>query len=143
MSQEKSSRARGCICSPSSRSWKDDGVCAECKHTVTESQLQDAIRLALGGMRDVVLWRNNIGHAVMAGGQRVTFGVGGPGGSDLIGMFRGRFLAIEIKTPGGKQSDEQRQFQLLVESREGIYLMPRSVKHALNMLEALRTGSCP
>lgn len=108
----------------------------------TEGQLQDSIRLALGREPDVLLFRNNIGHAVMRGGARVTFGVGGPGGADLIGIFRGRFLAVEVKTPTGRQSKEQRMFQQLIEGRGGVYLMPRSVEHMLTMLEALRTGSC-
>lgn len=130
-----------CTCSTADRNWQSDGDCLACGNTVSESQLQDGIRLALGQMPDVTLWRNNVGHAVMKGGARVTFGVGGPGGSDLIGMFRGRFLAVEIKTPRGRQSPEQRQFQLLVESKNGIYLMPRSVQHAIDMLEALRSGA--
>lgn len=97
---------------------------------MTESQLQDAIRLVLGADPACVLWRNNIGHAVMRHGARVTFGVGGPGGADLIGMFHGRFVAIEIKTPTGRQSPEQRQHQALVESKGGVYAILRSVDDA-------------
>ena len=38
---------------------------------MTESQLQDAIRLELGKRPDkLVVWRNNIGHAVMRHGAR-------------------------------------------------------------------------
>jgi hypothetical protein len=101
---------------------------------MTESQLQDAIRLALGRSRELVVWRNNCGHAVMAGGRRVTFGVGGPGGADLIGMLDGRFLAIEVKSPTGRQSPEQERFEGLVKSKGGIYLMPRSVEEALSLI---------
>ena len=104
----------------------------------TESQLQDAIRLALGREDDVCLFRNNVGSAEMRGGHRVAFGVGGPGAADLIGMFRGRFLAAEIKTPTGRQSPEQRQFQQLVERRGGIYVIWRSVDDALAWLAAAR-----
>lgn len=107
---------------------------------MTEGQLQDAIRLALGRDPTVTLWRNNIGHAVMAHGGRVTFGVGGPGGSDLIGMLHGRFLALEVKTPTGRQSPEQRQFQSLVESKGGIYLLARSVDDAVAMIDAKRSA---
>lgn len=108
---------------------------------MTEGQLQDAIRLALGSMRDLVAWRNNVGHAVMKGGARVTFGVGGPGGSDLIGMLGGRFLAIEVKSPTGRQSPEQKLFEGLVKSKGGIYLMPRSVDDALRMIAEVRSGN--
>lgn len=102
---------------------------------MTEAQLQDAIRLALGRDPSVTLWRNNIGHALMAHGGRVTFGVGGPGGADLIGILRGRFIALEVKTQTGRQSVEQQRFQSLVESKGGIYLLARSVDEAVAMVE--------
>lgn len=106
-----------------------------------ESALMDQIRLALGSDAGVLLFRNNIGHAVMAHGGRVTFGVGGPGGADLIGILDGRPLAMEIKTPSGRQSAEQRQFQQLWEARGGVYLMPRSVDDALAMVATARKAS--
>jgi hypothetical protein len=105
---------------------------------MTESQLQDAIRLALGRDRGVLIFRNNIGHAVMRHGARVTFGVGGPGGADLIGILDGRPLAIEVKSQSGRQSTDQLRFQALWESRGGIYLMPRSVEDALAMIAEQR-----
>ena len=104
---------------------------------MTESLLQDQIRLALGTDPALCLWRNNIGHATMRHGARVTFGVGGPGGADLIGCFRGRFVAVEIKTPTGRQSPEQRQFQALVERLGGTYVILRSVADALAWLETM------
>lgn len=107
---------------------------------MTESQLQDAIRLALGREPDLVLWRNNCGSAVMRNGFRVTFGIGNPGGADLIGIYRGRFVAIEIKTPIGRQSPEQRAFQSLVERKGGIYVVLRSVEDARAWLTAMQAG---
>lgn len=105
---------------------------------MTESQLQDQIRVALGMDPDVVLFRNNIGHATMRHGARVTFGVGGPGGADLIGMFRGRFVAVEIKTATGRQSPEQRKFEALVKARGGVYVILRSVEDALAWVADMR-----
>lgn len=98
------------------------------REAVTESQLQDAIRLVLNHP-DGCWWRNNIGVAERRG-FTIRFGVGGPGGADLIGLFRGRFVAIEIKTPTGRQSPEQRQFQQLVERKGGTYVVLRSVDDA-------------
>lgn len=106
---------------------------------MTESQLQDAIRLALGRDPGVLAFRNNIGHAVMHG-HRVTFGVGGPGGADLIGILDGKPLAMEIKSERGRQSDEQRRFETLWRTRGGIYLMPRSVDEAIALVAASRSG---
>jgi hypothetical protein len=106
---------------------------------VTESQLQDAIRLELGGRPDlVVVWRNNVGSAVMTGGFRVAFGVGGPGGADLLGIdHRGRFVAIEIKTPIGRLSQEQKRFADLVVRMGGTHLVMRSVDDARAYLAGL------
>lgn len=107
---------------------------------MTESQLQDAIRLELGRTGELVLWRNNCGSAVMRNGFRVTFGVGNPGGADLIGIYRGRAVFVEIKTPTGRQSPEQRQFQQLVERHGGIYVVLRSVEDARAWLAELRAA---
>ena len=95
---------------------------------MTESQIQDAIRLELSGK--VLTWRNNIGRAQTRTGAYITYGVGNPGGADLIGLYRGRFVAIEIKTPIGRQSREQKMFQALVEAHGGIYVVLRSVEDA-------------
>jgi hypothetical protein len=95
-----------------------------------ESLLQDHIRLALGAIPGLVLFRNNIGTAEIRG-YPVKFGVGNPGGADLIGLWNGRFTAVEIKTPVGRQSPDQRKFQHLVESKGGEYVILRSVEDAL------------
>jgi len=107
---------------------------------VNEGQLQDLIRLELGQCREAVFWRNNCGVAEMRGGFKVRFGVGSPGGSDLIGLYCGRAVFVEIKTPTGRQSPEQKQFQQLVESKGGIYRILRSVEDARAFLGELRTG---
>ncbi|RPH65033.1 MAG: hypothetical protein EHM89_00060 [Acidobacteria bacterium] len=77
--------------------------------------------------------------AWMRDGKPVRFGVGGPGAADLLGMFRGRFVAIEIKTPTGRQSPEQQRFEELVRRRNGIYVVLRSVDDAKAWLAQLRT----
>lgn len=97
---------------------------------MTESHIQDSIRLALGNVPGLVLFRNNIGSAVMRGGFRVAFGVGGPGGSDLVGIYRGRAVFVEVKTPIGKLSPAQKQFRDLVEGKGATYVVLRSVDDA-------------
>jgi hypothetical protein len=109
---------------------------------VNESQLQDAIRLALGRHPDLALFRNNIGVAERRG-FTIRFGVGGPGGADLIGLFRGRFLAVEIKTQTGRQSEEQRTFQQLIERKGGVYVVLRSVEDALAWLASMDAAPRP
>jgi hypothetical protein len=93
-----------------------------------ESQLQDRIRIALGLIPGLDLSRNNVGSAEIRG-YRVTFGLG-PGSADLIGHYRGRFVAVEIKTPTGRQAPEQRLYQQRIERNGGIYQILRSVDEA-------------
>lgn len=107
---------------------------------MTEAQIQDAVRLVLGADPDGVWWRNNIGTAILTGGARVKYGIGNPGGADLIGMFRGRFVAVEIKTPTGRQTTDQRRFQALVESKGGLYVIVSSADDARSLLTLLRGG---
>lgn len=104
-----------------------------------ESDIQQQIRLELGKRPDlVVVFRNNIGNAIMARGGRVSFGVGGPGGADLIGFAHtGRFVAIEVKTPSGKLSVDQQRFRDLVIRMGGIYRVMRSVADAAQLLHDL------
>jgi hypothetical protein len=116
---------------------------------MTEAQIQDAIRLELGNVEkypDVVLWRNNVGVLMDKDGRHVRFGVGGPGGADLMGVFSRRdgigvFIAAEIKTATGKQSEEQIRFQKLVTQKGGACVVLRSVDDAKQWIEQLRSMS--
>lgn len=108
---------------------------------MTEFQIMEAIQLELGQYTDVlVLFRNNVGLAER-GQRKIRFGVGGPGGADLIGVRcrDGRFLAVEIKTPKGRQTDEQVRFQQLVTRTGGIYVVLRSVEEARQWLATIST----
>lgn len=97
---------------------------------MNESQIQDAIRLALGRVPGLVLWRNNVGVAERRG-HMIRFGVGGPGAADLLGIYNGRFVAAEIKTPIGRLKPEQKLFRDLVTKLGGIYVVLRSPEEAL------------
>jgi hypothetical protein len=108
---------------------------------MTELQIQDAIRLELGNPKrypGLVLWRNNVGVLQDKDGRFVRYGVGSPGGADLIGIFCGRFIAAEIKTYSGKQTEEQKRFQAIVEERGGAYAVLRSVDEARAWISSLK-----
>lgn len=99
----------------------------------SERDIQTAIRLALGQMPDVVLWRNNVGRAGM-----VEFGLA-VGASDLIGIGPGgRFLALEVKTPRGRVRPEQVTFKALVGRYGGVAEVVRSVDDAVAVVEQMR-----
>jgi len=103
-----------------------------------ESQLSAAIRLALGRVPDLVLWRNNSGVAEYKNGARVRYGLV-PGASDLIGIYRGRFVAIEVKTPRGRVTREQQMFLDLVARLGGIARVVRSVEEAVAVFPPARS----
>lgn len=96
-----------------------------------ETVLLQQIRLALGQIDGVVLFRNSIGHD---GRAHVDYGIQNPGGSDLIGwVTRGGvaiFLAIEVKTATGIVSQEQKDFIALVRKNQGLAGVARSVADA-------------
>ena len=138
-------RTRGCTCSITRRAWRPDGTCATCSQRVLESQIQDVVYDVLIAEPTVLLYRNNVGTTVFPDGSRVKYGVGNPGGADLLGLYRdsagiGRFLAVETKTVRGRQSAEQRAFERFVTLRGGIYAICRSEADARALLERLRGG---
>jgi len=80
------------------------------------------------------IWRNNTGKGLSLDGKRViTFGL--KGSPDIIGVLRGgRFVGIEVKKPGGRQSDRQKKFQKMLEAFGGLYILadhPDDVGQAL------------
>ena len=66
-----------------------------------------------------IVWRNNVGMLKNSQGQPVFYGLC-KGSSDLIGIFKGKFLAIETKMPGKKPTPEQQKFIDTVNKEGGI-----------------------
>ncbi len=76
----------------------------------------------------------------------MTFGVGSPGGSDLIGYRKvtvtpemvgqeiAQFAAVEVKTPRGRVRPEQQRFIDHVRSVGGVAGIARSVEEAQSIL---------
>lgn len=111
-----------------------------------ETALMNRINLALsaGG---VLAWRNNVGAAHTADGRFIRFGVGGPGGSDLIGVAPvvitedmigrqvGVACAFEVKTERGRATPAQIGFMAAVEKIGGIAAIVRSEGEAMRAIE--------
>jgi len=72
------------------------------------------------------LWRNNTGGLYDKNGRFIRFGLC-LGSSDLIGIYQGRFLAIEVKAAKGKISPEQEKFLGWIREKGGIAFVARSV----------------
>jgi hypothetical protein len=102
---------------------------------VTEAELQAEILLAVGSRPDCRIWRNNTGVGRSLSGDRVIrFGL--VGSADLLGILRGgRFLAVEVKTAKGRQSEAQRNFQRMIESMGGVYVLARDVQTVVGVID--------
>ena len=110
----------------------------------SEHEIQQRIRLACG-RGAVRLWRNNTGALVDQQGRFVRFGLC-KGSSDLIGLRAleitpelvgqrlAQFVALEVKTPQGVLSSEQRAFLRLVQELGGVAAVCRSAEEAEQLL---------
>lgn len=110
--------------------------------TERERDVVAAVRLAIGRLPDVVLWRNSTG-VTRVDGRVLRFGLC-VGSADLIGILapRGRLVALEIKSAEGRASREQEQFLALVRCMGGFGAIVRSVDEALAAIERARKGAC-
>lgn len=79
---------------------------------MSERDIQNAIRLAVGSLPDVRLFRNNVGTLEDSRGVPVKFGLA-PGSADLIGIVapHGRFLSIECKKPKHRTNKRRAELQ--------------------------------
>lgn len=124
-----------------------------------EHEIKSAILREFGAHPDIRLFNNPVGEAwtgktvsqapgriILDCPRRIRFGLA-PGSSDLIG-FRSvvidpgmvgkriaQFLAVEVKTPTGRATGEQRNFLQVVASFGGIALVARSLVEAGKELE--------
>lgn len=98
-----------------------------------------AVRAALVRSERVTIWRNNSGFDR---DRKVRFGLG-IGSADLVGLVHGtgRFVGVEVKTPSGRLSPEQRLWGDVVERHGGLYVVARSVDDALAALDRAAGGA--
>ena len=99
---------------------------------MSEAKLLEEIRLELGKLPNVVIWRNSTGVAEIQG-RKIRYGlcVGSP---DIVGIAPGgRFLGIEVKTKSGRVTKDQRMFIELVRWMGGFAGVARSVQDAVDI----------
>ena len=56
------------------------------------------------------------------------------GAPDIIAIKNNRVLFLEIKRPGGKQSEHQRKFQLNIEGQGGKYYIVESLEDLIQII---------
>jgi hypothetical protein len=113
---------------------------------MNETTILQRVRLAIGRIPSVKLFRNNCGGLKDQSGRFVQFGLH-PGSADLIGwksititpeMVGQRvavFTSIEVKTPTGKVRDDQINWQHQVAAAGGIASVVRDEEAALATLK--------
>jgi len=101
---------------------------------VSEKDIEIKVRLVLGADPVSVWWLNPTGFDHETKAHYGLF----KGSSDIVGCFRGRFIGVELKTPIGRQSPDQKKWQATVEERGGgLYFLVRSEDDAHALLAEL------
>lgn len=99
---------------------------------MSETAIMRDIRAALNNTGRVRLYRNNVGVDMERG---IRYGMGN-GSPDLIGWLRsGRAFAIEVKTPAGRLSADQKAWWVSARSWGVQGGVARSVSEALVLLD--------
>jgi len=63
-----------------------------------------------------------------------------PGLSDLVAVKGGKVVHIEVKRPGGHQSENQKRFQANLEAAGGAYVVAKSVEDVEHLLRRNHNG---
>ncbi len=116
---------------------------------LTESRIQAQVRAVLSHRDSSTrVWRNTTGAGKLENGQYIQWGLS-VGSSDLVGIHRylikpedigtyiGRLFCVEIKTPKGRLSPEQKIWMKTIQDFGGISEICRSKKDAEELLKRL------
>jgi hypothetical protein len=98
-----------------------------------ESNVQQLVRMEASKL-GAITWRNNTGVLKDENGRPVRYGLCN-GSADLIGIYKGQFLAIEVKTAKGKARDNQLNFLQVVRDNGGIAGIARSPECVKKILD--------
>jgi len=106
------------------------------KESYIQSQILDYLKY-----RGVFCWRNNTGATTYQrkDGRKQFLRYGATGSPDIIGIFRGKFLGIEVKNKLGKVTNSQRLFLDRIKAEGGIALVARSTEDVERALFKTKT----
>lgn len=109
---------------------------------VSEQNLQQKIRLAVGSMPGVVCLRNSICAGKTVDGRYIVGGCG-EGTSDLLLCVNGHFVALEVKSLSGKARKTQLAFIQAIRQCGGTAEIVRSVDEAVAIVAGViaRSGN--
>lgn len=101
-----------------------------------ETTIMHDILMAVSALPGALFWRQNVG-TFQTLDRRMVVRVGVVGMADLGGMYRGHSVQIEVKTPIGRLSKDQKRWKDAVERCGGIFVCARNPAEALSTLAAL------
>lgn len=101
-----------------------------------ETNIMNRIMLAMS-KKGWLVWRNNVGLFKTPDGKRsINIGVKGSPDimaikptvitSDMVGQTVGIFVGVEVKTATGRQSEAQKKWQAVAQSKGIEYVLARS-----------------
>ncbi len=117
------------------------------------SESKNLAEIQLNAPKEMTLWRNNSGLAVYNKNGKtwsVRYGVGGDGGSDLIGVCKmkitedmvgetiGVFVGCEVKTENGVKKKHQKHFIEFLKNAGCIALFATSSKDLIKELDSFK-----
>lgn len=109
---------------------------------MSESETQQAILREFGALPWLRIWRANVLVARDSTGRIVRAGIKGQ--ADLSGILKGgRRLEIEVKSPTGRQTKEQRAWQRMIEAHQGLYILARSTGDVWEALAPFASQTAP
>lgn len=100
---------------------------------MNETALVKQILQYLGWRKGVFAYRQNTGAVKIDNKRFVSFGF--PGLADIIGIYRGRYLAIEAKIRPNKQTAQQKAFEETVGRYGGLYILAYDLKNVTDVLD--------
>lgn len=102
-----------------------------------EKEIQKVILQWLRLQKDAFVWRQNSGAVTRTYNGKTRFyrNQDVEGIADIIGIWKGRPLAIEVKRPGGIPSDTQRAFLQEFENHGGIAIVATSLESVEKVLK--------
>lgn len=102
--------------------------------TITNSLTQQIIQYIT--LRGGLAWRNNTG-AYKSDTRFIKYGKVGSG--DVLAVYRGKFMTIEIKVGLDKLSPDQESWMERVESCEGVAVVAHTLEDVIAALERIDT----
>lgn len=97
-----------------------------------EKEIQSAILDYLKA-RKVFCWKEHSGGLPVQDGK-YFIPIGLKGKSDILGIYKGRFLAIEVKRPSGVLSPDQAYFLKKIKEEGGISFVAHSIDEVIENL---------